>query len=125
MVMGKDTWSYKDIPIGDYSVVTEPNLVTGEIKQITTIAGRISEEIVQTKADQLRNALIDLGWTPPEGKEHIPESRLPAGFRDEWLPKAAECSLYGVFLKDLPLADLLSAAAFSFSRYFKSQQRLR
>ena len=61
-------WEYRDIPLGlrDYKVVTEPNLVTGEIKIITEMMGRIQEEIIQTKSDQIRNALIDLGWTPPE-----------------------------------------------------------
>lgn len=58
-------WTFKDIPIHDYKVITEPNPVTGEIKQITEIAGRISEEIIQTKSEQIRNALIDLGWSPP------------------------------------------------------------
>jgi len=60
-----DSWQYDDIPISKFKIVTEPNLVTGEIKQITTIAGRIQEEIIQTKSEQIRNALIDLGWTPP------------------------------------------------------------
>ena len=32
-----DSWQYNDIPIGKYKVVTEPNPVTGEIKQITEI----------------------------------------------------------------------------------------
>jgi len=58
-------WTYKDIPISDWAVLTEPNAVTGEIRQITTIAGKVTEEIFQTKNDQIRNALIDLGWTPP------------------------------------------------------------
>jgi hypothetical protein len=60
-----DNWSYDDIPLSRYSVLTEPNLITGEINQITRIAGRIQEEIIQTKSEQIRNALIDLGWTPP------------------------------------------------------------
>ena len=65
--MSKDSnWTYKDIPLSDYSVVTEPDLVTGEIKIITRIMKQIEEEIIQTKSDQIRNALIDLGWTPPE-----------------------------------------------------------
>jgi hypothetical protein len=59
-------WSYKDIPIGDFKVVAEPNLLTGEIRLITQIAGKIQEEFIQTRDEQLRNALIDLGWTPPE-----------------------------------------------------------
>ena len=60
-----DDWEIKDIPISNYNVITEPNPVTGEIKQITNIAGKITEEIIQTKSEQIRNALIDLGWTPP------------------------------------------------------------
>ena len=63
--MKSEPWGYKDIPISDYNVITEPNPVTGEIKQITTIAQRITEEIINTKSEQIRNALIDLGWTPP------------------------------------------------------------
>ena len=66
--MKDSNWSYKDIPISNYHVLTEPNPVTGEIKQITEIAGKITEEIIQTKSDQIRNALIDLGWTPPPEK---------------------------------------------------------
>lgn len=66
-MMGKDSdWSYDDIPISRYKVITEPNPVTGEIRQITKIAEKITEEIIQTKSEQIRNALIDLGWTPPE-----------------------------------------------------------
>ena len=63
-----DNWEIKDIPmrLRDYKVVTEPNPVTGEIKIITEMMGRIEEEIVQTKSEQIRNALIDLGWTPPD-----------------------------------------------------------
>ena len=59
-------WSYDDVPIGKFNIITEPNPVTGEIKQITDIAGKITEEIIQTKSEQIRNALIDLGWTPPD-----------------------------------------------------------
>lgn len=58
-------WTYKDVPLSNYKIVTEPNLITGEIKIITEIMGKIQEEIIQTKSDQIRNALIDLGWTPP------------------------------------------------------------
>lgn len=61
-----DSWQHDDIPIGKFNVLTEPNPVTGEIKQITDIAGKITEEIIQTKSEQIRNALIDLGWLPPD-----------------------------------------------------------
>lgn len=63
--MKGSNWDFRDIPISDWTVITEPNPVTGEIKQITTIAGKITEEIIQTKSEQIWNALIDLGWTPP------------------------------------------------------------
>ena len=68
--MSDSNWDYRDIPVGirDYKVVTEPYPVTGEIKIITEIMGKIEEEIIQTKSDQIRNALIDLGWTPPAEK---------------------------------------------------------
>ena len=59
-------WSYNDIPISDFKVTHEINAVSGEIAIITEIAGKIEREIIQSKSDQIRNALIDLGWTPPE-----------------------------------------------------------
>jgi len=62
----KDEWSYNDIPISDFQVIAEPNLLTGEIKLITKIAGKIREEYFKTRDQQLHNALIDLGWTPPK-----------------------------------------------------------
>lgn len=36
-------WEIRDVPLRlrDYRVVTEPNPVTGEIKQITEIMGRV------------------------------------------------------------------------------------
>lgn len=109
-------WSYQDIPIHKFQVITEPNLITGEIKQITDIAGKITEEIIQTKSDQIRNALIDLSWTPPEGKEHIPESKLPAGFdRDRWLISVHECYFMGVKIVDMPWHDLLATIAYVFA----------
>lgn len=61
-------WKLEDIPLRlrNYKVVTEPNPLTGEIKIITEIMGKIQTEIIQTKSEQIRNALIDLGWTPPQ-----------------------------------------------------------
>ncbi|MCZ6501867.1 MAG: hypothetical protein O6945_05045 [Gammaproteobacteria bacterium] len=97
-----------DIPIGKYDVLTEANPLTGEIKQITRIAGKIQETIIQTKSDQIRNALIDLEWTPPEGKEHIPESKLPDGFRDHYMPKIAQTFYCDILIAEYPLHDLLS-----------------
>jgi hypothetical protein len=125
-------WELKDIPLPDfkYSVITEPNPVTGEIKILTEIMGKIEEEIVATKADQVRNALIDLGWTPPEGKEHMPESKLPNGFdRDRYLIAAPECIFYGVRITEMPLHDLLACAAYLFGeqphlkKYFKEGKK--
>ena len=107
-------WEYQDIPLSKFTVVTEPDLYSGEIKQITTIAGRIQEEIIRTKADQLRNALIDLKWIPPEGAEHVPPSKLPEDFRDYWLPKAKDCLFMGIHVDHLPLYDILAVLAHMF-----------
>jgi hypothetical protein len=61
-----DSWQYDDIPISKFRVVAEPNPLTGEIKIITNIAGKVREQFLQTFDDQVRNALIDLGWFPPK-----------------------------------------------------------
>jgi len=60
-----DSWQEKDIPISNFKITAEPDILTGEIKIITEIAGKIKEQYLQTFDDQVRNALIDLGWTPP------------------------------------------------------------
>ncbi len=112
----KSDWSMRDVPIGKYDVRTEANPVTGEIKQITEIAGKITEEIIRTKSDQLRNALVDLGWTPPEGKEHKPESKLPEGFQDDFVPKVAECMFRGIPIAEYPLFDVLAITAYMFEQ---------
>ncbi len=70
-------WAYKNIPIRDWEVTYEANLVSGEIKLFTRIMAKIETEIIQSKSDQLRNALIDLGWTPP-GAPTVPVSELSA-----------------------------------------------
>ena len=62
-----DSWKTDDIPISSFKVIAEPNPVTQEIKIITNIAGKIQEQYIQTWNEQVRNALIDLGWTPPAG----------------------------------------------------------
>jgi hypothetical protein len=41
----KESFRYEDVPISDWSVLTEPNTLTGEIRQITTIAGKIQKTI--------------------------------------------------------------------------------
>ena len=107
-----DSWQFDDIPIGKYNVITEPNHVTGEIKQITEIADKITEEIIQTKADQVRNALIDMGWTPPEGKEYVPESKLPGGWREEYMKGVDQIYFAGVKVMELPLYDLFAVIGY-------------
>lgn len=66
-------WEIQDIPTEfKFSIVAEPNPVNGEIKLITNMMGRIQEEYLQTWNDVVRNALIDLGWTPPkESKDEM------------------------------------------------------
>ncbi len=59
-------WAYHGIPIRDWNVTYGVNQVTGEIQIMTQIMGKIETEIVNTKSDQLRNALVDLGWKHPE-----------------------------------------------------------
>ncbi len=110
--MKNSDWKYEDIPLNKYGVVTEPDLISGEIKQITTIAGKIQEEIIRTKSDQVRNALIDLGWTPPEGVEHVPPSPLPENFRDHWLPRVKDCRFFDIQADHLPLYDLFAVLAY-------------
>jgi hypothetical protein len=58
-------WSYKDVPISKFHVTHEINPLTGEIQLITDIAGKITREIIQSKSDQIQNALVSMGWTPP------------------------------------------------------------
>jgi hypothetical protein len=60
-----DSWQLDDLPIGKFSVVTTPNLVTGEIRVVTKMMGQVKEQIIQTTDDQIRNALIDMKWIPP------------------------------------------------------------
>ena len=118
-----DDWSYKDVPIGKYDVRTKVDALTGEINQITDIAGKISEAIIQTKSHQIRNALIDLGWTPPEGADHMPESMLPEGFdRERWLIAAHECFFFGKRLCYLPWHDLLACTAYVFANPVKLER---
>ena len=59
-------WEYQDIPISKFNVSHEINPVTGEIRLITDIMGKIQEEIIQSKSDQIQNALISLGWKHPD-----------------------------------------------------------
>ncbi len=58
-------WAYQNIPVTDWQVTYGVNKITGEIQLVTRILAKIETEIIQSKSDQLRNALIDLGWTPP------------------------------------------------------------
>ncbi len=65
MGLSDSDWAYHGIPVHDWDVNYGVNKVTGEIQIVTRILGKIETEIIQSKSDQLRNALIDLGWTPP------------------------------------------------------------
>lgn len=96
-------WSINDLPIGDFKVTTEPNPITGEIKQITEVAGRIQERVIHTQANQTRNALIDLGWTPPASMEPQRPILEPA-----LLAEASELSEH-IKLQGTPLAELTRA----------------
>jgi len=60
-----EEWTLEDVPIGKFNVNTTADPIKQEIKQITEIAGRISTQIWDLKEQQLRKALIDMGWTPP------------------------------------------------------------
>lgn len=117
-----DDWNMENIPIGKVKVVTEPNPVTGEIKQITNVMGQIQKQVIQTKSDQVRNALIDMGWAPPEGGEHIQETVLPDNFRERWLPLVAETQMYGKPIKDMPLLDILAIVAWAFAEMLKEKK---
>lgn len=63
-----DEWKIEDVPIElqDWSVIAEPNTLTGEIRVMTRLMGKVREQIMDTTNQQIRNALIDLGWTPPD-----------------------------------------------------------
>lgn len=61
-----DDYLTRTIPFANFRVMAEPNLLTGEIKLITQKAGEIYEEFLQTRDQQIRNALIDIGWLCPE-----------------------------------------------------------
>jgi len=58
-------WSLKDVPIAKFNVNTTIDPIKQEIKQITEIAGRVETQIWDLKEKQLREALINMGWTPP------------------------------------------------------------
>jgi hypothetical protein len=61
-----DNWSYNDVPISKFKVKAEPDTVTGEIKVITNIAGKIREQFLQTYNEQVGIALEELGWSSPD-----------------------------------------------------------
>ena len=98
-----DEWTVEDLPIGDFKVTTEPNPLSGEIRQITEIAGRIQERVIRTQANQTRNALIDLGWTPPAN--HVPQRPI---LEPAVLAEASSLSEH-IKLKGMPLAELTRA----------------
>lgn len=63
----------------DLNRITVETEVIGEtITQTTHILGAITRKVIQTQDDQIRAALISLGWTPPpEGaRPEAEESQL-------------------------------------------------
>jgi hypothetical protein len=117
-----DSWQLDDLPIGKFQVIAEPNPLTGEIKLITEIAGKIQEEFLQTRDEQIHNALIDLGWTPPEGKEEVRESKIPE-FRAEYADLVIETQINGHCINELPLMDLKCLAAAYVRQYLQEYAR--
>lgn len=117
-------WDIRDVPLRlrEYKVLTEPNPVTGEIKQVTEIMGRVQQEVIQTKSDQIRNALIDLGWTPP-ATDAAPASKLPEEFVNQYLPGAEELWFFGRKAVELPLKDLLAALHYVCEKEFRRTKR--
>jgi len=71
-----DKWAYNDIPITDWKVTYSADPITGEIELVTRVMDRITREILQAKSDCLRNALIDLGWTPPMEPERMQATEI-------------------------------------------------
>ena len=58
--------------IFETKVTPSVNIDTGEIHLMTEdITGRYYREVMRTKDEATRTALIALGWTPPELKKYI------------------------------------------------------
>lgn len=102
-------WHYRDIPITDWTVLTEPDPVSGTIRQVTRIANRTREQLIQTQSDQTRNALIDLGWTPPAGAE-VPRPVLPGPHIERAAALSETILVRGKKLCELCRADLMVMA---------------
>lgn len=109
-------WEYRDVPITQFKVVTEPNPVTGEIKQIVDICGRAQQQLIHTKSEQIRNALIDLGWRPPELEDDHILSRLE---RMNAELEASTLNVRGRLLTYWTRADLLVIAALTCKAVFE------
>ena len=78
-------WDINDIPMTTRPKVDTSIGLQGEIEQITEVMGQQERFLIQTRSDHIRNALIDLGWTPPEGDAE-PASILGEEFREAWAP---------------------------------------
>lgn len=116
-----DEWKIEDLPIGEASVITEPNPITGEIKQIVGVAGKQQERIIQTMANQTRNALIDLGWTPPLGTE-VQAPLLPAALIAESEKLSRIIKLKDLKLCELTRADLMVLAVEYCKEYMNEEE---
>lgn len=60
------------------NVYPEGLIVTEVIDDIGTYRERIVRQVLNTKEQQVREALIKLGWTPPEGATTDSASRAHA-----------------------------------------------
>jgi hypothetical protein len=76
-------WDINDIPMMVQPKVTTNVGLQGEIEQITEVLGQQERYLIQTRSDHIRNALIDMGWTPPDEYAE-PESILGEEFRAAW-----------------------------------------
>lgn len=103
-------WSFQDIPIGKYEISTKVDALKGEIKQITNIAGQVTEEIYRVKSAQIHHGLLELGWIAPE-HEQVPEQMLPDAYYIQYESLIPECSFAGFSITDLSRRDLLIALA--------------
>lgn len=62
-------WKIENIPVPDVKLYCELDKDTGILKVSEHIFGYVTEKIVELNSQAIREALIEMGWTPP-GKEH-------------------------------------------------------
>lgn len=66
--MNPTEFKLENLPVPDVSVKATP-LNDGTIELQTNIMGFVTTEIVRLKEKACREALINLGWTPPTGED--------------------------------------------------------